>query len=191
MSGLVSHCAVFEVNYFGVVALTQKFLPLIRASQGRIINVSSVNGVLGNGGNSLYVSSKFALEGFTDSLRKEMLPLGVSVSLVNPGYIYTQITEKGIRQLKTQTVDPLISELYGRYYEHAEQRRIKNFQSGYTTQVTSDAIVDATTSTSPRTRYWVAGTRTLHASVLAFMARVVPTYLFDKIVEASTTGQPQ
>ena len=53
--------------------------------------MSSVNGVLANGGNSVYASSKFAVEGFTDAIRKELLPLGVSVSLINPGYIPTKV----------------------------------------------------------------------------------------------------
>jgi short-subunit dehydrogenase len=145
--------------------------------------------VICNGGNSLYCSSKFALEGFTDSLRKEMLPLGVSVSLVNPGYIYTKIAEKGLAEIKHRQVPSLIQELYGRYYNNAEQRRIKNFQSGYTTEVTSEALIDAVKAPSPKTRYWVAGSGKMHASVLAFFARVVPTYLLDQIVERSTSEQ--
>ena len=83
--------AVFEVNYFGVVAMTQKFLPLIRASKGRIINVSSILGLICRGGGGAYCSSKFALEGFSDSLRKEVRPLGVAVVLVNPATVLTKI----------------------------------------------------------------------------------------------------
>ena len=85
---------VFEVNYFGLVALTQAFLPLIRASKGRVVNVGSVAGLVGSNYNAAYCSSKFAVEGFSDSLRKELLPLGVSVSLVDPAYVTTPIFGK-------------------------------------------------------------------------------------------------
>ena len=89
--------AVMEVNYFGAVALTKQFLPLIRASKGRIINVSSLAGIVTTGSRSAYCGSKFALEGFSDSLRKEVRPLGVAVSLVNPGYVNTRIGEKAVQ----------------------------------------------------------------------------------------------
>ena len=74
-----------EVNFFGAVSLTKTFLELIRESKGRVINVSSLNGIIGTGSKSAYCASKFALEGFSDSLRKELAPLGVAVSIVNPG----------------------------------------------------------------------------------------------------------
>ena len=76
---------VMEVNFFGAVSLTKTFLELIRESKGRVINVSSLNGIIGTGSKSAYCASKFALEGFSDSLRKEVAPLGVAVSIVNPG----------------------------------------------------------------------------------------------------------
>ena len=76
---------VMEVNFFGAVSLTKTFLELIRENKGRVINVSSLNGIIGTGSKSAYCASKFALEGFSDSLRKEVAPLGVAVSIVNPG----------------------------------------------------------------------------------------------------------
>jgi NAD(P)-dependent dehydrogenase (short-subunit alcohol dehydrogenase family) len=74
-----------EVNLFGVIFLTQKCLPFLRAVQGRIINISSVLGYAAFPLQSLYVTSKFALEGLTETLYYELAPHGVQVALVEPG----------------------------------------------------------------------------------------------------------
>lgn len=75
----------FEVNFFGLVFLTQRLLPAIRKSQGHIINFSSVFGFMGFPLSSYYCASKFAVEGFSESLSYEMKPFGVRVTLVEPG----------------------------------------------------------------------------------------------------------
>ena len=74
-----------EVNFFGTVSVTQTFLPLIRASKGKIFNFSSVFGFMGFPMTSLYCASKFAVEGLTESLRGELAPFGVQVCLIEPG----------------------------------------------------------------------------------------------------------
>ncbi len=78
--------AVFEVNVWGALGLTQLLLPTLRASQGRIVMVSSVAGEVVRPGSSIYSASKFALEAASDALRRELSPLGVSVSLVRFGF---------------------------------------------------------------------------------------------------------
>lgn len=81
-----------ETNFFGIVVMTQEVLPHMReAKSGKIINISSVSGRLGFPGYGPYAASKFALEGFSESLRFEMLPYGVHVSLVEPGAYQTAI----------------------------------------------------------------------------------------------------
>lgn len=74
-----------EVNFFGTVNVTQAFLPLLRASRGKIFNFSSVFGFMGFPLTSLYCASKFAVEGLTESLRGELAPHGVQVCLIEPG----------------------------------------------------------------------------------------------------------
>ncbi len=86
--------AVMEVNYFGVVTITQKFLPLIRQHKGRIINISSVAGFAAGATVGVYSASKFALEALTDSLRRELTPLGVAVVSINPASVKTKIGTK-------------------------------------------------------------------------------------------------
>lgn len=75
---------VFEVNLFGLIMTTQAFLPLLRKNQGRIVNVGSVAGLIAADGSSIYSGTKFAVEALSDSLRREMSPFGVSVSVVEP-----------------------------------------------------------------------------------------------------------
>jgi NAD(P)-dependent dehydrogenase (short-subunit alcohol dehydrogenase family) len=75
---------VYEVNVFGLTHVTQTFLPLLRANQGRIINIGSVAGLLASDSSSTYSGTKFAVEAITDSLRRELASFGISVSLVEP-----------------------------------------------------------------------------------------------------------
>ncbi|MEH7481524.1 SDR family oxidoreductase [Neobacillus drentensis] len=82
----------FETNFFGLIAVTQSVLPLMRAKkQGRIINMSSISGRFGFPGLSAYVASKHALEGYSESLRLELKPFGIDVSLIEPGSFSTNI----------------------------------------------------------------------------------------------------
>ncbi|WP_026576233.1 SDR family oxidoreductase [Bacillus sp. UNC438CL73TsuS30] len=82
----------FETNFFGVIAVTNTVLPLMRANgQGRIINMSSISGRFGFPGLSAYSASKHALEGYSESLRLELKPLGIDVSLIEPGSYQTNI----------------------------------------------------------------------------------------------------
>lgn len=83
-----------EVNFFGTVFLTQECLPLLRKSQGRIFNFSSAFGFIGFPLTSLYCASKFAIEGFSESLSHEVAPLGVKVCVIEPGAYRTNFGQK-------------------------------------------------------------------------------------------------
>ncbi|UFJ42589.1 SDR family oxidoreductase [Brevibacillus humidisoli] len=96
-----------ETNFFGLVAVTKAILPHMRARrQGTIINVSSISGQFGFPGYAPYVSSKYAVEGFSESLRLEMLPFGVHVVLVEPGAYKTSIWLKGFEQIGVSEYSP-------------------------------------------------------------------------------------
>lgn len=85
---------VFETNFFGMVRMTNAVLPTMRQQHsGKIITMSSVGGLVGFPFRALYVASKFALEGYTESLRYEVHPFGISVSLVEPGGVRTPIAD--------------------------------------------------------------------------------------------------
>jgi short-subunit dehydrogenase len=80
----------FETNFFGVLNITKKIIPIMRLQKsGTIINVSSGAGQVGFPGISAYVSTKFAIEGFSESLMYELLPYGIKVVIIEPGVIKT------------------------------------------------------------------------------------------------------
>lgn len=81
---------VFETNFLATALLTRECLPLLRASRGRIVTISSILGVTGLPMSSLYCASKFALEGWSESLHRELRAHGVRVTLVEPGGFRTQ-----------------------------------------------------------------------------------------------------
>ncbi|QNG60502.1 SDR family oxidoreductase [Bacillus sp. PAMC26568] len=103
----------FETNFFGVIAVTQAVLPIMRSQRsGKIINMSSISGLIGFPGLSPYVSSKHALEGFSESLRLEVKPFGIDVILIEPGSFSTNIWTSGKR------VSPLSMIEDSPYYEY-------------------------------------------------------------------------
>jgi NAD(P)-dependent dehydrogenase (short-subunit alcohol dehydrogenase family) len=91
----------FEVNVFGLLSVTQAFLPLLGAKKhrahkpGRIINVSSVSGKVAEPFIGAYAGSKHAVEGISDSLRRELMLYGIDVIVIRPGAVKTPIWEKG------------------------------------------------------------------------------------------------
>lgn len=86
--------AVYEVNVFGTLNMQRAVLPVMRRQgSGHIINISSVGGLLGSSGWGVYCSTKFALEGFSEALAKEARPLGIWVTIVEPGYFRTDFLD--------------------------------------------------------------------------------------------------
>lgn len=86
--------AVYEVNVFGTLTMQRAVLPVMRRQRrGHIINISSVGGLLGSPGWGVYCSTKFAMEGFSEALAKEVRPLGIWVTIVEPGYFRTDFLD--------------------------------------------------------------------------------------------------
>jgi short-subunit dehydrogenase len=83
---------------FGVITVTQKFLPLLRKAKGRIINISSINGEVSIPTSGVYSASKFALEAISDALRMELKPWGIPVSVIQPGVTATDIRAQSMAQ---------------------------------------------------------------------------------------------
>lgn len=90
--------ALFEANFFGALRLTQAFLPLLRQQKsGHIIQISSHGGFKALAGFGIYNASKFALEGFSEALAQEVAPLGIKVTIVEPGPFRTNFAGKGFK----------------------------------------------------------------------------------------------
>ena len=93
----------FDVNVFGVFRVTKAFAPMILESKGRIINISSISGVLSGGGYGMYAGSKHALEAMTDALSNELEKFGVHVAAVNPGNFASEIGLTRCKRLLADT----------------------------------------------------------------------------------------
>lgn len=99
--------AQLETNFFGVVAVTRAILPLMRRQgDGAIIQIGSVSGRVGLPGYGAYAASKFAIEGFSESLRHETAPFGIRVFVVEPGAYRTPIWRKGFADIHGQPNSP-------------------------------------------------------------------------------------
>ena len=98
--------AVYDTNVFGTLNVIRAVLPSMRARRsGRIINLSSIGGFVGSPGWGIYNSTKFAVEGFSEALRKELEPLGIAVVLVEPGYFRTDFLDSSSLHTELTVID--------------------------------------------------------------------------------------
>ncbi|HEV3214783.1 MAG TPA: SDR family oxidoreductase [Vicinamibacterales bacterium] len=146
----------FEVNVIGLVAVTQAFLPLLRRGHGRIVNIGSIAGRSALPGSAAYDASKFAIEAITDALRMELVPWGISVSLIEPGAVATPVWQKTLAALddlgRRAAPDKyaLYAGLMASVRKEAEKPR-----SLVTAGEVVKAVQHAMTAPRPRTRYLV------------------------------------
>ncbi|XP_038604874.1 D-beta-hydroxybutyrate dehydrogenase, mitochondrial [Tachyglossus aculeatus] len=152
---------VAEVNLWGTVRTTKAFLPLIRRARGRVVNISSMLGRMASPARSPYCITKFGVEAFSDCLRYEMLPLGVKVSVVEPGNfiaatsLYSPERIQAIAEKMWDNLPEVVREDYGRKYFDDKIARMETYcNSGSTdTSPVIEAIAHALASPSPYTRY--------------------------------------
>ncbi len=166
-----------EINVVGQLAVTQAFLPLLRQSKGRIINMSSISGRVAVPFAGPYAASKFSLEALTDSLRGELHSWGIEVVSIQPGAIITPIWEK--TAAKGDEIMSSFSDeahrLYGARLTAARTGLIKTGQQGIPAEEVAKVVAHALTAKRPKTRY-VAGRE---AKVAAFPLKFLPDRLRD------------
>jgi NAD(P)-dependent dehydrogenase (short-subunit alcohol dehydrogenase family) len=151
---------LFEVNFLGAIAVTQAFLPLLRASRGRIVNMSSVSGLLAFPFLGPYAASKFALEAISDSWRVELRPWGISVAVVEPGVVDTPIYDKVLATLRRarEAYPPEARELYGPVFGLSEKRE----RRGIRAERVARAVEHGLFARRPKRRYVVgAGAKSI------------------------------
>jgi NAD(P)-dependent dehydrogenase (short-subunit alcohol dehydrogenase family) len=169
-----------EVNLTGQLAVTQAFLPLLRKATGRLVFVSSVGGRVALPFTGAYHASQFGLEAIGDTLRRELRPWGIEVSLVEPGAVATPMWEKGERD--ADDVIAGFSEeataLYGKQIELYRPVVRKTAASGVEPERVAEAIVEAITAAKPKTRYVIGR----EAKIQARVARFVPDRLMDRLI---------
>jgi hypothetical protein len=113
---------VFETNFFGLLSVTQAALPHLRTqASGHIINISSVGGFAGSPGYGLYDASKFAVEGLSEALVSELKPLGIHVTIVEPGYFRTNFLSGSSLQRAGRVIDAYAA-TSGKTRESADER---------------------------------------------------------------------
>src|SRR5215211_4734235 len=170
-----------EVNLIGQVAVTQAFLPALRRAGGRIVNVGSIGGRVALPLLAPYNASKFALEGLSDSLRRELRAQGVDVVVIEPGGVKTPIWGKGneLADELTAQMPPEGERLYGRLIANVRKETLKiERERGLPPRAVAEVIGRALTADRPRTRYVVGG----EAKVRAQLARLLPDRAMDRLI---------
>jgi NAD(P)-dependent dehydrogenase (short-subunit alcohol dehydrogenase family) len=157
-----------EVNVIGQIAVTQAFLPLIRMTRGRIVNMGSIAGRMSMVMGGPYSASKFAMEAITDALRMELRSFGIEVIIIEPGAIETPIWEKtlGTATERLAELPAAMTEYYGPMIETAIKTARSTAQSALPVEKVTRVIEHAFTASKPRTRYVVGR----DAKIQSFMA---------------------
>jgi NAD(P)-dependent dehydrogenase (short-subunit alcohol dehydrogenase family) len=144
--------ALYETNVFGVIRVTQAVLPIMRKQgSGRIINISSGAGRIGYPGGSAYVSSKFALEGLSESMAYEIEQFGIRTVLVEPGFVRTKIGENMAISKKTQ--DP--NSPYSQMMQMMSSNQERMLENGSDADLVASVVAEAATAKEPNLRYLV------------------------------------
>lgn len=173
--------AIFETNLFGYHDLTRRVIPVMRAQgHGRIVNCSSVLGIVGAKWRGAYVSTKFAMEGLSDVLRIEMRGTGIDIILIEPGPIGTMIREKAIphferwidwqNSARRDEYDALRGRLYG--------PKDKPDRFELPASAVTKKLIHALESPRPRARYYV----TIPTHIAGLGRRLLPTRWLDRII---------
>jgi NAD(P)-dependent dehydrogenase (short-subunit alcohol dehydrogenase family) len=170
----------FEVNIIGQLAVTQACMPLLRTGGGRIVNMGSIGGRVPPPFVGPYAASKSAMEALTDSLRQELRPWGIPVSIIEPGSISTPIWEKGAASTDelVQTLSPRAHELYGGAVEAMREATVRLNEQGIPPERVAKVVARALTAARPRPRYLVGP----DARVQLALSRLLPTRVFDALV---------
>ncbi len=172
--------AIFETNLFGWHELTRLVIPVMRAQgYGRIINCSSVLGLVPLRWRGAYVATKYALEGLTDVLRLEMSDTPIDVITIEPGPITAKIRENAIPHFEkwidwqSSARAAQYAELRSRLYDDNGPDRFELPPSAVTKK-----ILHALTASRPKPRYYV----TTPTYLAGFLRRILPTRLLDAVI---------
>jgi NAD(P)-dependent dehydrogenase (short-subunit alcohol dehydrogenase family) len=166
-----------EVNLIGPMAVTQAFLPLLgmdckrKGPPGRIINISSVAGRMAPPFIGAYSASKYGLEGYSDSLRRELMMFGIDVVLIEPGAVKTPIWEKGEGRLLQDFPDTPFTGALEKYCQIA----LKEAENGFEPEVIGELIYKTLIARRPKARYLPVPQRLINWT---FPSRI-PTRILD------------
>ncbi len=172
-----------EVNLIGHLAVTQAMLPELRKARGRIVNVTSIGGLVATPFFGPYVASKFALEAVSDCLRVELRPWGIETIAIEPGSAATEIWDSG-QSIADETRARMGDEaerLYGEALDQTQRISAATGARGIPPEEVARVIHKALTVRRPRARYTVGR----DAIGMKFASRLLPDRLWDRIVARS------
>lgn len=169
-----------EVNVVGPVAVTQAFLPALRAAKGRVVNIGSVSGLIATPFLGPYCASKFALEALTDSLRMELRPWGIKVAIVEPGAIATPIWAKSRAQASqaAKALPEAGKGLYATALSRMDEFTEALSREAIPAEAVARAVEHALTAKRPKQRYLLGRRTRLEAG----MFRLIPPQWRDGII---------
>lgn len=176
-----------ETNLVGALAVTQRFLPMLRASNGRIINVSSGIGNVTPPFLGVYAASQFGKEALSDALRRELRPLGVSVSVIQPGAVETPIWRKlraSAEVILAETPTEVADIYRSRFMAFLDAHETRVHASKNTPLHYANAVAAALVARRPKTRYRVGA----DSWTSALTRRVVPDRLMDALIAVAIKG---
>jgi NAD(P)-dependent dehydrogenase (short-subunit alcohol dehydrogenase family) len=166
-----------EVNLFGLARLCQLALPMMRVQKsGRIVNVTSMGGKLGEPFGAWYHATKFAVEGLSDCLRMETAPFGIDVIVIEPGMIRTEwsgIASDSLTHMSGATAYAPYARRHAKLLASANSSRLS-----WGPDVVARTIAKAVRAARPRTRYATDG----GARMFLFLRRVLSDRMFDRIM---------
>ncbi|XP_048589205.1 retinol dehydrogenase 7-like [Nematostella vectensis] len=181
-----------DINLWGLIDVTKTFLPLIKVAKGRVVNFSSIAGVVTPALRAAYSVTKYGVESFSDALRREMAPYGIRVSIIQPmpfkTALWAGMAERKLMSLWDNLSEEMKQEYGIEYRDKVCQSFEKNFNNASAeTHLVIDDVIDAITSCDPQTRYRV-GTFT---KVFTFLASL-PTAVLDTVYQIrSPVAVPQ
>jgi len=169
----------FEVNVFGQIAVTQKFLPLLRRANGHLVVIGSIGDRFTPPFGGPLAASKAAIATMTDAFRQELAPWGIRVVLVEPASIHTDAVDKLERDATSAANEfpPDGRELYRESYLGMVGTALKRESKGSSPDVVADKILEVLKKSRPRARYLVGKDATLMANLVRF----VPTRMLDRM----------
>lgn len=170
----------FEVNVIGQVAVTRAMLPSVRAATGRIVYIGSVAGRVSAAFGAPYGASKHAIVAVAESLRQELHPWGIAVSLVEPGLVSTPIWDKGTAEVGRllDELGPEAEQRYGEAMRRLDAKVAEAARAGKGPERVVEAVEHALFDPRPKLRYPAGG----DAKVVALAERLLPDRAFAWLV---------
>lgn len=180
---------VFDVNVFGLTRVTRHFLPLIRMSCGRVINIASLAGRFTTSGLAFYSMTKHAVISLSDALRREMNKWDVKVITIEPeAYRTPMAAEQNVMNILHNIWEETAQEIksdYGGNYFYAFKERVSMIMrvARYNTEEVTDAVFDAVTAVSPEIRYKCCGPYT---NIFWWMFEHLPIEIMDSFINIAS-----